>query len=296
LCIVALKYFKEVGFCGVKSRDRNYKPNVIIKQSTRKGIERMLLWDEKTKWTEGLNEFGVAILSSAVAVKKDEKEGSVATDEQGPFMSPDGKKIRTALFQKTPKKALTSCIDLELSGNTLIFDSETCFLLEGAFVDKKFNYKFKEIDKDQSVVRTNHGLMIASGYKSDSDDKHIRIASKSSVSRMLRVRKDIKKVQSHLNLLDAISDVSNEDTQLNPLRKSETHNKSILVTTGQIMICPKELTMYYRPVWCDVELENFSDLNSEKSKTFFQIISNRKLIQTNLEENSFVNFLKSSRL
>ena len=75
MCVIAIRFFKDIGWVGVKNRDRNYRPTVHIKQSFRNNVERLYIWDEKTKYTEGLNEFGVSILSAAVAVKDDEKEG-----------------------------------------------------------------------------------------------------------------------------------------------------------------------------------------------------------------------------
>ena len=145
MCIVCAKYFKDYGWVGVKNRDRNYIPQITIKQSYRNGVERMLLWDDKTKYTDGLNEHGVCILSAAVAVKKDEKEGSRNRAEDKQFYSPDGKKIRKALYEDTIDKALEKCIEFELPGNTLIFDRERCILLEGGFeaVREKSEYKYE---------------------------------------------------------------------------------------------------------------------------------------------------------
>jgi len=54
MCIVALKYFTDGGWVGVKNRDRNYKPNIRIRQSFRDDVERLYIWDDKTKYTEGI--------------------------------------------------------------------------------------------------------------------------------------------------------------------------------------------------------------------------------------------------
>ena len=122
MCVIAAKYFEKTGWVGVKNRDRNYKPTVHVRQSYRGGIERMYIWDEKTKYTEGLNEFGVSILSAAVATKKDEQEG-FKNDEQDdvdrPFFSPDGKKIRKAL-NVTDDLSLVDCLIIYPDQNSLI--------------------------------------------------------------------------------------------------------------------------------------------------------------------------------
>lgn len=290
MCIIAAKYFPEVGWVGVKNRDRNYKPTILIKQSFRDNIERLYMWDEKTKYAEGVNEFGIAILSAATAVKTDEKEGAAASTKEGrkkaEFYSPDGKRIRAALFENTVEKVLAKLIEVQIPGNTIIFSKDKCVLLEGTFlVDKKtgkekdYIYKTKEIKKDETIVRTNHGVWLPdAGYQLDSEDEHHRVARKSSDARKEQVEKDIKNVSRYENMLDCVSSRKNKDPQLNPIRTSPTHGKTIMVTTGQIMICPSERTLHYRPIWSHVELIDFDKINSSKSKTFFEIVSSRKLI------------------
>ncbi len=282
MCVIACKYFDDVGWCAVKNRDRNYKPNVHVKQSFRNDIERLYIWDEKTKYTEGLNEYGIAIMSAAVATKKDEKEVQAASGEES-FFSPDGKKIRTALLEKTLNKVVNKLIELELPGNTFIFTAEKCILLEGAYADEdKTDYKWetKEIKKNETCVRSNHGILIPfAGYQKDADaDDKERASRKSSDMRKEKVEKAIKKVNSADELLDCVSDCdSDKNPQLNPLRRSKTHGKSILVTTGQIFMCPKKLIMSYRPIWSDVEID-FNKLEKSDRKTSFEIISKKRLV------------------
>lgn len=285
MCIVAVKHFKDVGWVGVKNRDRNYKPIVHIKQSFRNGIERLYIWDEKTKYTEGINEFGIGIISAAVATKKDEKEVANAAGEES-FFSPDGKKIRTALLEKTLDKVVNKIIELQVPGNTFAFTKDKCYLIEGAFKDEDkndYHWKKKEIKKDETCVRTNHGIMIPfAGYQDtpDSDEKE-RASRKSSEVRLEKTQKAIKSIKEPRDMLDCISDsTSDKNPQMNPLRTSETHGSSILVTTGQIMLIPSELTLCYRPIWSEIEF-NFNKLDGETRKTQFEVISKKKLISFN---------------
>lgn len=278
MCVIAAKYFKESGWILIKNRDRNYKPIIKVIQSKRRGMERLLLWDTKTKWTEGVNEYGIAVVSSAVQVKKDEKEG-VTPEQDTEFYSPDGKKVRTALYENTIEKCVAAVIKLEIAGNTLISDGERLFVVEGDFKEenkKGFVYEKKEVKKTEIIVRTNHGIMIDSGYNKDEPDE--KVSWSSSVKRKAQCEKDIKSVETPLEMLDSVSDTSNKNGQMNPLRISKTHGKKILVTTGQLMIVPKERTMHYRPIWGSVKLENFDKLNNQKTKTWFEIISSRKLM------------------
>ncbi len=287
MCVIAIKYFKDVGFVGVKNRDRNYRPTIKIKQSNRKQIERLYIWDVVTKYTEGINEYGVSVISASVNGKKDEKEGFLDSGHSGrprsgdpDFFSPDGKSIRFSLLEKTVEDALKFLIKRELKGNTFIFDKEHCILLEATLDDKeKYIYKARNIKKDEIAVRTNLGVDIKSGYNPNSEDENERLAYKSSISRMNRSLKDLKKVKDPYKMLDAVSDRSNPNPQMNPLRIEKTFGKTILRTTGQLMIIPNDMTLYYRPIWCNMDF-NFDKLDSVKSKTYFQILSARKIFES----------------
>lgn len=283
MCIVALKYFKDKGWSGVKNRDRNYQPLITIKQSFRNDIERMYILDELTKYTEGLNEHGICILSAAVATKHDEKEGGKGRSKG--FSSPDGKKVRTALFEKTIEDAMEVLIETRLPGNTIIYDKERAFLIEAAYRDadrEKFLVKKIEIPQDEVIVRTNHGILIPwAGYQ-PSDDPKEQASRDSSEARLKQVREDIKNVDDAQQMLDCISNTEDDEPQLNPLRLDDT--KGNLRTTGQIMIIPSELTLYYRPVHCKVEFD-FDKINSNKSKTFFQILSSREILKNSYVDN-----------
>jgi len=280
MCIVAARHFKEIGWVGVKNRDRNYKPDIVIKHSHKDDIERLLLWDEKTKWTEGINEFGISILSAAVATKKDEKEGTTQTDENRPFYSPDGKKIRTALLSKTLKSTVDKCIELELYGNTLIFDKDTLYVLEAAInEDGEFKYKVEKASHDDLIVRTNHGIWLDwMGYQDSSDDVNQQQSRDSSISRLNKTKDALKKVSSPEDMLMCISDRNSDpNPQMNPLRSSSSHSKKILVTTGQIQITPGEMLLSYRPLWCSIDFD-FDKLDNDDTATYFEVISKRKLI------------------
>ena len=287
MCVVAAKYFKGVGWIGAKNRDRNYLPIVNIIQSNRTGVQRLYLDDEKTRYTEGLNEYGVSILSASLSIKSDEKEADKAIDNRkaANYMSPDGKDIRDALLNKTIKGALDTLIERELSGCTFIFDQKECFLLEGGFTVRKndvdedtprdYIYKVEKV-KDYAV-RTNHGILLPQlGYKKDTDDEHFKKARSSSEERLRVAREEVDKCTDPLKLMDALSTTPNDDTFMNPIRTGDT-KKEDMVTTGQILLIPKERTMHYRPIFSEVKFK-YSKLNGPDAKTFFEIVSSKKLL------------------
>ena len=100
-------------------------------------------------------------------------------------------------------------------------------------------------------------------------------------------------------MLKCISNTDNKNPQLNPLRKSDTHGKSILVTTGQIQIIPSKTLLSYRPIWCDLVFD-FDKLDGSTTKTYFEVVSKRNLV-TAESLKSFLNgcsvpaFLKSKK-
>jgi len=246
--------------------------------------------DSKTKWTEGLNRDGIAIISTATAVIKDEKESTISSsssDNPQAFASPGGKTIRNALLLHDLDEIVKYLVDDELIGNSVVFNKDRCVLIESTMAedpksdDLKFVYATKEISKSETVVRTNHGILIEAGYTPNYDgdipnlkDK-MAVAYKSSVERMNRVIKELDKIEDARDMLAAISTTDNKKAQLNPVRFSSTHSKSVMVTTGQIMMVPSEMTLSYRPVWCYIDMKNINNVDSHKTDTYFQLLSAR---------------------
>lgn len=287
MCVIAVKYFEDTGWVGIKNRDRNYKPSIRIRQLMRKGVERLVIWDDITKYTEGVNEFGVCILNAATDVKKDEKIGVNTAKSKKPkrgdpnFYAPDGLRIRNALLKRTPEAALKELIKTELRGSTLIFNEDECYLLEGMHEERgreEWVYKVQKIKKGETVARTNHGILIDwAGYPKNSDDEHLANSRKSSEERLRVAQNDISKVTDPIKMMDAASSTKNSNPQMNPLRIEKRHGRKILRTTGQIMLVPKERTLHYRPIWGDVEFDDGIN-NDIKSKTNFEIVSSKKLL------------------
>lgn len=285
MCVVIAKHLPEYGWVIAKNRDRNYKPVVSIKQSNRNGVQRLYMHDDKTRYTEGVNEYGVAILSASIMVKKDEKEGNAAagSDDQSErtYYAPDGYRIRTALFKKTAKSALNTLISMQIPGNTLIADDNDCYILEGAFRDyhgpnKKYEYRFKKLKKTDVAVRTNHGIDLPwAGYQDNRDNPHEKASRKSSLNRLRIVLKQMKSIKTPEDMLQVLSSRPEKDPQMNPIRLDDRRRS--MKTTGQLLVIPKERTLHYRPTYSEISLKNYNNINSTKNKTFFEVISSRKL-------------------
>jgi len=302
MSLIAAKYFENKGWVLIKNRDRSYKPIIRLRKSFRNGVERLYMWDEVTKYSEGINEFGIGIIACDIATQDDDLQGakeaakdSSITKTKRRFYSPNGLRIRKALFEKTVYDTTKKLIELEIPGNTLIADRKTCFILEGAYTSEngveEYVYKVKEIPNDHVCVRSNHGLLLPwTGYSLDvPEQKEDRLSSEARYAKALEL---VKKAQTPDALLDACSDTSNKDPQLNPLRMDDS--RAITRTTGQIILCPKEMTLYYRPIWCET-LFDIETLNKQDERTFFEIISSRKLLrlQDVLEMRKFKEYVGS---
>ena len=295
MCVVAVKYMNGYGWIGAKNRDRNYKTDVVITQSNRHGTQRLYIDDKLSRWSEGVNEHGLAIVSASFSVKSDEKEGDKIIlkrknkrDSIG-YYSPDGRAIRKALLAKTPKEALELLVDLKLAGATYVFNEKDCYILEGGFTVRKddatsenpreYKYVINKISKEEVCsCRTNHGIIMKElGYHKNPTDERLVKARESSEKRLEYARKFASAdIEEPGELIDQIAKCPDKDVFMNPMRTGNI-KKGEMVTTGQLLIVPKERTLHYRPIYSSVSFD-YNRLSGPESKTFFEIISSRKLL------------------
>lgn len=284
MCIVLGKYFEGIGWVAAKNRDRNYIPNISFKKKEVDGTEILYFWDDVTQYCEGLNSAGVGVLSASLMVLDDEKE----IKDRSKKPSKDGIRIKKALQYPSVKAVAASLIKQELTGNTLIFDSNTMYLLEGAFQPgRKYVYKIKEIPQNETVARTNHGIWIPwAGYQI-SDNKAQTMSRYSSESRLTIAELTVKYATEPEDMIDNLTLNFTGHGQMNALRT--TTEKKKMRTTSQILIIPSEKTMYVRPVQSNINF-NFWNLNNPKQNTWIEILSNR-ILYKNLRDNETDNDL-----
>lgn len=295
MCVVAVKYIPDLGWIGAKNRDRNYPTRVHITQSNRYGLQRLYIDDQLSRWTEGVNEHGLCIISASFSVKSDEKEGDTVSKRSGGparerpgYYSPDGRSIRQALRMDNPIAAVKFLSEQELAGATYVFNQDDCYLLEGGFTVKKANatkdnpreyhFSIKKISKEKGYsVRTNHGIDLPQlGYKVDATDERFQKARESSERRHEIVLNAVSTATNAKEFLAAMSVTPEEDPFLNPIRIGDVRKKE-MATTGQLLLVAKERALHYRPICCTVEF-SYDKLNGPTAKTFFEIISSRKLL------------------
>ena len=300
MCVIAAKYFPSHGWVIAKNRDRNYPVEIKMVQSQRQGVERLFIRDLTTGYSEGLNEYGVSIVSASVMVKKDEKEGGSRASDSQSWTSPDGQRIRRSLYSKSVDGAVKSLIESQIPGNTLVTDGKKLVLIEAGFTNygtpkEKYQHVEKTIKKTETVVRTNHGILLPwTGYDmKNPDQKEDAISTR---TRMKVAEKEVKKAQDPQQLLAALGSAPDKtNKQMNPIRIDK--GKGVMRTTGQILMVPLEKTLTYKPVNSTVHLDNYNKINGKTSKTYFEIVSNRDLISYGVfdESKSIQSFSSRSR-
>jgi hypothetical protein len=191
-----------------KNRDRAYKPSLEIIHTIIDGVEVAYLRDTVTDWSEGLNEYGIGLVNTALMVGYDENEKKIV--KKGGKPSKDGNKIRTALSKKTIKDVVNSAITFDggIKGHTFISTPHKMISIE---TTSKHNPKF-ELHTDRDVVRTNHGhLHHGAGYIEGPDYLSSKLRKMSAEKMMTRaetiddilplMRKKLYKHSSNLNMM-----------------------------------------------------------------------------------------------
>jgi hypothetical protein len=275
MCVIIAKYFPETGWVGVKNRDRNYVPDLSFRKKKNTNTETLYFWDDITQYCEGMNDSGICILSASLMVMDDEKEITIRTKTP----SKDGGKIQKALRLTDIHAVCMSLIKQKLPGNTLIFDQEHCYLLEGAWApggyeDQDYKYQIKQVPKDQTVARTNHGIWLDwAGYQQSGDNAE-RASAISSRSRLKIAEHVAATAESPAQLIDMLTRPYTDNNQLNAMRLAD--DKKMMRTTAQLMLVPREGTMFVRPVQSNITF-NFWKLNKPGSKLWVELLSNRVL-------------------
>ena len=273
MCVVIAKYFKDTGWVAVKNRDRNYTPEISFNRvEDASGIERLLFEDDVTKYMEGINSNGVGILSASLMVQNDEKEITKSAKEK----SPDGVRIKRALEQGNAFDAARAAAEYELSGNSIIVDRDNCFLLESSIRNDRYTYRLKRIQKSETVARTNHGVLLPwAGYQRGIDENQ-ELSRISSEARLVQAQAVVAKAQDPEQMIDGLCQIYVDNPQLNVMRTSTDRKK--MRTTAQLMVIPKEKTLYCRPVSSHMTFD-FWKLNKPGGDTWVEILSNRALYQ-----------------
>jgi hypothetical protein len=200
----------------------------------------------------------------------DEKEIKKRTSDD----NPDGERIKHALLENTIQKVVKKLIETGMTGNTIIFDQETCFLLESCNKEEQYFYQLKKIENNETVARTNHGILIPwAGYQKGINSSQTK-SRESSDARLKQAEEVLKTAKTPVDLIDGLAQTPNKDPQMNSLRTTSGDKK--MRTTAQEMIIPYEHTFYLRPIQSKLDID-FWKINQSKTDLWLEILSNRTL-------------------
>lgn len=231
-CIVAAGVW-DGSRCLMKTRDRNYKPRLKAFHKIRNGVEMLYVRDMGTGWIEGMNEFGIGIVNSALSVVRDETEKKVV--RQVGKRSKDGRRIREALNKKTLDDAVESACNYEkgIKGHTFISDPDKTISIEQT---SDHECVVKTVTGTKVHVRTNHGFHHEdAGYTNGEDYV-------SSVYRRDRAKKILREAEKPEDLAPALYDKRRDKDESNSVVR-DTDN---MTTSSQlVMDLTKKVTRLY---------------------------------------------------
>lgn len=169
--------------CLLKNRDRNYEPQLKIVHEVRGGVEVAYVRDEVTGWVEGLNEFGIGVVNSALQVGRDEAEKKIVQVKGR--KSKDGPRILRLLESRTLDEAVESAQTYEggIKGHTLIADPEKTYSLE---MTRRHEAHVQVLPEGKIFVRTNHGLYYDDAGYTEGPDYTSSIVRREKAQRALR--------------------------------------------------------------------------------------------------------------
>jgi hypothetical protein len=230
-CIIVSKEVDNK-FILAKNRDRAYKPELEIIHTMINGVEVVYLHDATTDWSEGMNEYGIGIVNSALMVGHDEAEKKIIKKKGKP--SKDGAVIRKALSQKTLKDTIKVIVGKKgegkgVKGHTFISTPKYMVSVEQT---SKHNPNIKLQNVENPVVRTNHGhIYTDAGYTNGIDYK-------SSTIRKISAEKSIDKVKDWKEIAPTMrKQFFKKDSQLNMRRDTDkmfTSSQTVLNLTDRI--------------------------------------------------------------
>lgn len=203
-----------------KNRDRMYIPVVKIKHKLINDIEIVYMHDLTTGWAEGMNEYGIGIVNTALMVGRDEGEKKIVKKQGKP--SRDGKHIVNALLHDKIEDVLKHIIDKSVKGHTFIASPKKLYIVE--LTSKHQKAFIAERDINGWYVRTNHGFHYPdAGYTTG--EKYL-----SSKIRKISAETLKGEVTSAEDLLDKMAvQYYEKDSSLNMRRTTKT-----MRTTSQI--------------------------------------------------------------
>ena len=258
MCTLVAKKFPNIGWVGVKNRDRSFSTDTELLRDQISDLQRVTLMDLRTRWSEGMNSAGISIMASSLT--------PIVHHTDQDQDSADAQWFRDALAESNLERAVR-VLEGHVSGCVFVFDPDRLWLIEGYHRGR--DYVSREVKTDH-VVRTNHGIWLPrAGYQPHSKNPQLAMRRISSLAR--------------LDIAEYIADTATEPEEIMPLMaKSWTDNPQITTlrretnliptrTTEQLMLEPGKKLMLVRNTDGVLEFSQ-ADANPLGSKVLVGIV------------------------
>jgi len=237
-----------------KNRDRNYDPDIKVYHDRVNGVEILYFQDVDTGWIEGINEYGISLVNSALMVLDDEKDRpSKKKDEYDPddegmenlsrILARDSYKDGNLMLEILSSTTLDEAVrkastNKGVLGHNLLSDGYETYgierTLKGVLEGEEGDLHVRKLRSDKTHVRTNHGVWNPdTGYQ-------YGVNRDSSHERKRRAQKRIRQIQKVQDLAPSIygDRLRNPDDPFNVSRRSN------LYTSSHTVFDPIERKMY----------------------------------------------------
>lgn len=257
MCTLVAKKFPDIGWIGVKNRDRSASTHTKLSRTLKNGLEEVTLVDEQTHWSEGMNSNGIGIISSSLTPVV-----SGGVDHS----SKNGFRIKDALSESSIEQVVRSLQKSKVSGCVMIFNKDELYLIEGK--PGSHEQIIKKITSN-SIVRTNHGLWIpTAGYQPNEKDPMLKLRYISSKSRLLIGNHIADIVDDPYEIMPLMAHTWIDNSQLTTLRTPLGDIQSR--TTEQLMLIPNKMIMIVRNINGKLDFDQ-STANDTSSKVIVGI-------------------------
>ena len=304
-----------------KVRDRVYDAIYKVKRYTVKehGASQLFLVDKDTDWSEGISVHAdgsfLSMVNSSLNNYSDKKDGVKTTNRSGKSTlsttSMNGQVIRKTLKSHDIEEAIKILVENKIDGCTLITDGDRLFVIETTLpVDVKNKYReqkqqgkrfedivpydeyrtiVKEVKTDYLVVRTNHGVFDSSfGYSEENDGE----AYQSSFHRRKYAIEHIEKsVFEPIDLITTLSKLGRESIDKNPFYRpirlkgqTQQRDDDFEVYSTSIIQTDPSGTMIVKPIECEFDINNTTNLLSDKYLSHMVILPHRSKMFESFKE------------
>lgn len=245
MCIIAAKYFKDIGWIFAKNRDQDYVPNVSFRDEHNDKVgEIFVMYDNDIKYQEGMNHDGLVIITTSLTpslLKETNKE--------------DGDRIYKALHM-SQDDAVNFLIKEKMTGFIFVGTPTKLVVIEAAKKEQgegEYKSKVRVAPTTETVVCTNHGIYLPwAGFQYGISDNQ-NMWRKSSETRKNLAHKALEKANSPEEMLDALAQRMENDLQMNLFRVERKPRQ--MRTVFQWALIPTKSESIVRPIQTKMHLK-----------------------------------------